>query len=442
MSVAASHTKSPGLARRLSVWDAVAIYVGVIIGSGIFVAPAGVAGAAPGLGSASLLWLAGGVVAACGAFCYAECGARLPKSGGFYVFYRAAYGEPVAFVGGWAAILITYPASIAGIALVFGRYLAELVPALAEAVPATGAAALLTAGLINYVGVQSGAWTQRLLTGVKVLAIVLLCIAAMLGGEPSSAALPSPALFSFTDDIGLLTTAMVILLWTYDGWTDFTLVAGELKDPGRTLKRTVIISTLIVTATYSLVQVAVTSLLGSTQAAASEGVLAAAAEAGLGAGRWVALLVVVSTLGSINGVVLAGSRVGFAMAGDKVLPAWFGAVHPRFQTPSRSLLALVGASLVYVFVADFKELMAFFSFNVWIFYGLTAVALVLLRRRGVGDPGETRAPLGLLCPTVVLGTGAAMSTSLLLDNPTSSLLGLVALFAGFPMYWLWRSLRG
>ncbi len=147
------------LKRQLDVLDAAAIFVGIILGSGIFVAPAAVAAAAPGP-AGPLLWLLGGCIAACGAFCYAECGARLPRTGGFYVFYREAFGAPVAFVGGWAAVLVTYPASIAAIALVFARYLGEVVPLRGmEVVAAVGA--LVATGTLNVVGVRVGAGAQR-----------------------------------------------------------------------------------------------------------------------------------------------------------------------------------------------------------------------------------------------------------------------------------------
>jgi APA family basic amino acid/polyamine antiporter len=144
---------SGDLKRQLGLLDAAAIYVGIILGSGIFVAPAAVAGVAPGWVAGACLWLLGGLVAACGAFCYAECGARLPRTGGFYVFYREAYGAPLAFVGGWAAVLVTYPASIAAIALVLARYLGEVVPLGGMELPAAGGA-LVAAGVLNAVGVR------------------------------------------------------------------------------------------------------------------------------------------------------------------------------------------------------------------------------------------------------------------------------------------------
>jgi len=428
------------LKRQLGVWDGVALLVGIVVGSGIFIAPAAVARVAPGLGSASLLWFLGGLIAAAGALSYAECGARLPKTGGFYVYYRAAFGEPVAFVGGWASLLITYPASLAGIALIFARYMVELLPSLEGAEPVVGGGALLLAGGLNLFGVRAGAWSQRALTAIKVLLLAGLCLAALLAGGPAETVAAAPP-FAFSADLAALTGALVILLWTYDGWTDFTLVTGELRDPARNLSRTVVLGVSLLVLLYILVQAAVLALLGPAGAAGSERVFADAVAAGFGGGRLVALLVVISTFGSLNGIVLAASRIGFAMAHDGVFPRWFAYVHQRWQTPARSLGALVAASLVYLFIADFRSLLGFFAFNIWIFYGLTAIGLLQLRRRGVGEPLAWRAPGGPLPPLIVIGTGLFMTTSLMIDSPARSLIGLALLAAGFPIYYAWRWTR-
>lgn len=433
------------LRRQLSWLDAAAIYVGIILGSGIFVAPAAVAAAAGTWWMAAGLWIVGGIIAACGACCYAECGARLPRTGGFYIYYREAYGEPLAFIGGWAALLITYPASLAAIALIFGRYLAEIVPeASDDSIKWYAAAALLLAALLNGVGVKAGAGMQRVLTTFKVVALALLCLAALVA--PAAATGDAPVIDVgelHPSAFGAVLMAMVILLWTYDGWSDVTLVSGELKSPGRDLGRTVMVGTLLLVALYVLVQVAVMLLLTPEGAASSKRVVADAVAGGLGE-RWghaVALLVVVSTFGSLNGIVLTASRLGFAMARDGVFFRWFGVVEPRLGTPARSLGVLIIVSLVYVFVTEFGDLLAIFSFNVWIFYALAAVALLILRRRQVGEPPTWKAPGGIAAPVVVLITAAVMTVSLFSMDPLRALTGLGMLAAGVPVYFVWRMTR-
>ncbi len=426
------------LPRRLGVWDAAAIYVGIILGSGIFVAPAAVAAAAPGWLAAASLWILAGLLAGCGALCYAECAARLPRSGGFYVFYREAYGGGLAFVAGWAALLLTYPASVAAIADIFARYLGELAPALAPWRRGLAASAVVASGFVHAAGVRAGAWTQQALTGLKVAAMAILCAAAFALGE-------GPGAGSSWGELSLepsaLLACVVLLLWTYDGWSDVTLVAGEIRDPGRNLGRAVALGTVTLVLLYVGVQLAVHWLLPAPEAAASEQVFARAVSAVLGpaGAQAVAALIVLSTFGSIHGIVLTASRLAYAMARDGVLPRWFGTVHRRWGTPVRSIGVLVGATAVYCLAARFQALLELFSLNVWLFYGLTAAALAILRRRGIGEPVAWRAPGGALVPALVGATALGMTTALGLQNPRGALWSGSCLMAGYLVYRAWRS---
>lgn len=432
---------APALARRLELADAIAIFVGIILGSGIFVAPAHVAAAAPSLPAALALWAVGGLIAACGAFCYAECGSRLPRNGGFYVYYREVYGDWLAFAGGWAALLVTYPASIAAIALLSAAYVIELVPAWGGFAAPIAVAVVLSCGALNYFGVRTGAWAQRLLTTVKVGAVVLVCVAALVASERSAAGAIATTAPSWPE-LTVLLTALVGILWAYDGWSDVTLIAGELREPQRNLGRAVAIGIGVLIAIYVFVQQAVMLLLGAQGAAGSERVFAAAAQVGLGpaAGALVAALVVVSTLGAVNGVVLTASRLGHAMAGDGVFLPWFGAVG-RWQTPGRAIAGLVAAACIYVVASDFRGLLELFGQTIWMFYGLTAVALIVLRRRGVGAADGWRAPGGLLAPVVLVLTAVGMTASLAWKDPQRFVLGLGLVLAALPVYFGWRWLR-
>jgi len=440
------------LRRQLGFSDAAALHVGTILGSGIFVAPAAVAAAAPDARWAAALWLLGGLVAACGAACYAECGTRLPHAGGFYVYYREVYGPAMAFVGGWAALAVTYPASIAAIALIFGRYLGEIVPVLEGRATACAAAALLAAGAINALGVRLAALVQRLLSGAKITALALVCLAALVAGRAGAgsggaaedaARAAGDAASGGEGGAGLaaaLLGAVVVMLWTYDGWSDVGLIAGEVRNPGRVLGRAVLLASAALAIVYALVQVSVLVLLPPQRAAASGRVVAEAVEAGMGGGAaaLVAALVALCTFGSVHSVVLGASRLGYAMGRDGAFLRWFGRVDPHLGTPARSIAALVGATLVYVFAADFLSLLGLFSFSVWIFYAITAVALLILRRRGTGGAEAWRAPGGWLAPAVVLLTAAGMTTGLMREAPGRSLLGLALLLSGFGAYAVWR----
>jgi len=472
--VAAPGRGAGELRRTLGFFDAAALHVGTILGSGIFVAPAAVAAAVTGPVSAAAFWLLGGLIAACGASCYAECGARLPRAGGFYVYYRAVYGPALAFVGGWVALLVTYPASTAAIALVFGAYLGEVVPALEGHAAACAAAAVIASAAVNIVGVGLAAGVQRALSGTKLLALALLCLAAVaaggavlatgvtgvagdrgaasgapVAGTPASDAattVPGPATAAPLAG-GLLGPAMIaalmVMLFTYDGWSDIGLIAGEVRDATRVLGPAVLAATAAIVLVYATVQWSVLALLPQGQAALSERVVAEAVVAGLGpgAGRLVALLVAVCAFGSVHSIILGASRIGYAMARDDAFFEWFGAVAPRLGTPARSIGALAAATLVYVIAAGFRNLLSLFTFSVWIFYALTAVALVILRRRGTGGPEAWRAPGGLVAPAVVLLTAVLMTTGLMRHDPRRALIGLSLLLSGLPAFWIWKRIR-
>lgn len=415
--------------RHIGVLDASSIFVGIVLGSGIFVAPALVAGAAPGGWGAAALWAIGGVAAAAGAFCYAECASRVPREGGFFAFYREAYGEAPAFVAAWAGIFVTYPVSIAAIALIGGGYLAEL--AGLEGRPrGIAIAAILAAAAINVAGLRTGPRAQRLLTLLKAGALLLLCVAAALAPrvpEEAPVAADGPGA-----PVGLL-AAMAVVLFTYDGWSDVTLVAGEIRDPRRDLGRAVVLGIGTLVVLYAVVQASVLALLPVERAAASDRVVAAAVEAGLGDGwgRAVSTVVVLSTFGSVAAIVLVVARLVFAMARRGALPGFLGSLDPRFGTPARATAAVAAISSVYVLVAGFRDLVAYFTFAVWIFYGLTAVAVFRLRRMRVGEETAWRAPGGALAPAVVLTVGAAMTGGLFLQDPVRSLVGLAVLASGF-----------
>jgi APA family basic amino acid/polyamine antiporter len=430
-------TGSPEVPRRhLGLADATAIYAGIILGSGIFVAPAAIARAVPSIPAALLLWLLGAVVAACGASCYAECAARMPANGGFFVFNHEAYGPAIAFVSGWIAIFVTYPASIAAIALVFASYLAQTAGVFGWE-RATAASALVLAAVLNVAGLRTGPRAQRALTATKIAALCALAVAALVSHGrvvPVVTASSVAPLGSVLPAAWL--SALMILLWTYDGWSDVTLVAGEVKDPGKNIGRAVLLGTALLALAYGLTQVAVMTVLPAGRLADSTRPVADAVEAiwGDAAGRAVAALVVVSTFGSILGAVFTVSRLGFAMAQGGAFIKAMATLHPRWGTPARATAALTAASVAYVIFGSFRGILAFFTFSVWIFYGITAVALLILRRRGVGDPVPWRAPFGWVPPLVVLGVGAVMTVQLVAQAPRQALAGAAFLAAAFPVY--------
>ena len=433
---------SPGTSgplRHLGVVDAAAIFGGIVLGSGIFVAPAAVASAAPGAAAAAAFWILGAVAAACGAFCYAECASRMPRDGGFFVFYREVYGEPVAFVAAWAAVLVTYPASVAAIARIGAEYLSELA-GWSGRDAWLAAAGLALAALLNAWGLRAGPRAQRVLTASKASALALLCLAAAVAGSaPAPPAAPGPSAATGLGWMG----ALAVVLFTYDGWSDVTLVAGEIRDPRRDLGRAVLLAVSGLAALSALVQVSILTLLPPGRAAASGRVVAEAVEAGLGAG-WgdaVSSVVVLCTFGSVTAIVLVVSRLVWAMACEGALPRALARIDPSRGTPVPATFAAAAVAAVYAAFAGFQALVETFTFTVWIFYSLTAVAVIVLRRRRVGEATAWRAPLGWAPPAVVVLVGVVMTVGLFRREPVRSSVGLALLAAGFAAWGILARVR-
>ena len=411
--------------------------VGIILGSGIFVAPAAVAAVAPEAWQGALVWLVGGGVALCGAFCYAECAVRMPCDGGFFVYYERAFGPAWARVAGWAAWLVTYPASLCAMAWIAASYLHGMFPNVA--LPSQHWAALLLTGATAMValGVRFGAWLQRVLTTSKVLAILAVVGAAVVyhfvGTREVSAPAAPLALLPFTPS--LLLTAFATLMWTFDGWSDITMLTGEIQRPERNLARAAMWGVMIPAVCYALLQIAVTILLPASQAMRSPHVLSdALARFGGGwGGHFLALLAIVSAVGALHGVFSAVSRLGWAMGKSGQLPTYFSHRHRRFDTPVRALAVPWGMSLIYLYTNNFSDLIGYFAFAVWLYYASTAAALLKLRHLRVGEPVGWRAPGGVLAPAVVLLVAAVMTALQIQQGPWRTLagLGLVGVWALF-----------
>jgi len=427
------------LQRQLNWIDAAAIFVGIIIGSGIFVAPAQVIAATGSKWTAICFWAVGGFIAACGAFCYAECGARLPRNGGFFNAYRVALGGGAAFVGGWVVSLLIYPSAAAAIAYISASYLTELIPAFKGYETWIAVLEVAIVAVLNIAGVRCGPYSQRVLTALKIICLALLCSAALLGEQAETSVTRQPV--DFTMSLSTSLAALIIVLWTYDGWSDINMTAGELKNPSRDLSRAVWVGCSILIIIYVLVQFSVSSLLSFDQAANSERVFADAVSAGFGGGaaKLVAGAVVLCTLGSVNGTVLVGSRLIQTMASDGFFFSALGKLDRR-GVPLRAVVMIAVATAVYSITASFDFLLGLFSFSVWIFYAVTAVALLILRYRRVGEPLRFQAPLGIVPPVIVIVTASVMTTGTIIDAPLRALAGTGMLVLVVIAYLLWRHL--
>jgi basic amino acid/polyamine antiporter, APA family len=424
----------PGeLRRSLGLTHATATVVGIIIGASIFVQPSEITRLMPSVGGILLVWLAAGVLTMCGALVCAELASAFPRTGGVYVFLKEAYSPAAGFLWGWAMFWSMHTGIIAAIATVFARYTAHFVPMgeLGNRLTAVALIAVLSA--VNYVGVRHGGWVQNLFTGAKLVAIVAIVVAGLVW---SGAAQPVSELGPITGWGFIL--ALAAGLFAFGGWHMVTYSAGETRDATRTIPRALFLGTLIVTACYAGLNAIYLRVLPLDVVRRSTRVAADAADVLLGGGgaSLMAALVMVSTFGAVNGIILTGPRVYYSMAEDGLLFRWLGATHPRFQTPHRALaLQGVWASVLAV-TGTYRALFTRVIYTEWIFFALMAAGLFLLRRRPDYQPayriwGYPVVPaLFVLISLVVVAVQVAA-------EPLDSAVGLGVVLLGLPVFLLW-----
>ncbi len=381
----AAAAKPEELPRLIGLWDAAALVVGLIIGSGIFRAPASVAAVLPNAGLMLIAWVVGGLLSLAGGLAAAELAVRYPRSGGQYVFLREAFGPSISFAFGWSNILISKPSVLAGIATVFAIYFTRLfgMAATDQRAWAIAAVALLT--FVNCLGVKSGTRTQNLFTAAKVLGLALLGFAALVSGKgdavhfSASAARPLERPLIEAMALGLIT-----ILYTYDGWIDVTYTGGEVQRPGFVFPRAILIGTLTCMTLYLLINAAYIYLLSPAEMSQAENIAGVALDRAFGpvGNQLVSVLVMVSTLGILNGSILTGVRVPYAMARDRILFPALGRVSRRTQSPVNALVALgVFTCLIIVLVPGFDQIADLFVTTTWFFYAVCFIGLVVLQRR-------------------------------------------------------------
>jgi amino acid transporter len=426
----------------LGLREAVTLIVGIVVGAGIFKAPALVAGMSASAGTMFLAWLLGGAVSLAGALCYAELSTAYAHAGGDYHFLHRAYGRAVAFLFGWARYAVITTGSIALLAFVFGDYLGQIapLPGLAPAWTSAlyAAAAVLVLGVLNLQGLRAGSAAQTWLTLAEVGGLLLLAVAALLlpgaAGAGTATALAPAATGPAHGSFGL---AMVFVLLTYGGWNEAAYLSAEVRDGAANMVRSLVLAVLIVTSLYLLVTWGYWHGLGMHALAASN---APAAELmgrafGRGGEQAIALLVAVSSLTSINATMIVGARTGYAMGRDWRPLAWLARWDGRRATPTLAMLLQCGAALLLVALGaalqgGFRAMVEFTAPVFWLFFLLSGISLFVLRVR---EPGRTRpykVPLFPLLPLLFCASCAYMLWSSLSYVSSQTLGGMNAAWIG------------
>lgn len=443
-AAAEAHDRLP---RRLGVWSAAAVLVGSTIGSGIFRVPSTVAADVPSVAGVAAVWTVGALVALFGALTLAELAALFPRSGGIYVFIREAYGPLPAFLFGWTELLVIRPSALGAIAMIFAAYLDAFVPLSDIQTRVVAAGAILLLAAANIRSVTWGAAVQNASTAAKVVALLGLALAVFVFAPAGGGALSGTS-GSGAPGTGVLTAggfgvALIAVLWAYDGWADLTFIAGEVRDPGRVLPRALLGGVAAVIVVYLAINAAYLRVLSLPEMAASELVAAETATQVFGAvgASVVAALVMVSTFGALNGSMMTGPRIFFAMAEDGLFFRPVASVHPRFRTPYAAIALAAGLGIAYVSIRTFEQLADAFILGIWPFYALAVGAVFLLRRKHPDLPRPYRTAGYPWVPLVFLIASLALLLNALIEEPLSTGFGFGVILLGIPVFYGWRALR-
>ena len=432
------------LPRHLGLWSAVAVLVGSTIGSGIFRVPAGVAQRLHDPGPVVVAWLIGGAVALFGALTLAELAAALPRSGGVFAYLLEGFGPLPAFLFGWSELTVIRASAFGAIATIFAEYLGYFVELSPEQVRWTAAAAILVTGCLNYLGVRSAARFMNLITALKYGSLAGLALLA-LTAPAGTVAHFTPA-WSGGLHASLLATALIAIMWTYDGWADLSFMGGEVRDPQRTLPLALILGTTGIILVYLLINFAYIYLVPLPEMAASPLVAATAAEriplfAGAG-GAVVSGVVMVSCLGGLTGSMMTGPRIFFAMADRGLFFRTVARVSPRFQSPSVAIWLATALGVVYVLFNDFQQLADKFILGIWPFYTLAVAAVFVLRRTRPDMPRPYRTWGYPVVPLLFLLASLGMVLNALLTDPVNTGITFGIILVGIPVYYVWRGMAG
>jgi basic amino acid/polyamine antiporter, APA family len=440
--------------RELSLFDGINVVIGNTIGSGIFIAPAVVAATiAPQTGGIHLLvWLVGGLLAMTGALSYAELGALMPRAGGHYVFLREGIGNIGGFLYGWTILLVIASGSIAFVSITFVTYLSYFLPMSAWLIKLLAIITILGLTGVNYVGVKMGSAVLNIFTGLKVIALVVLIIAglffASLHREYFLPVVPEGTKL----DVVWLSTfmfALVSALFTYGGWQNIGFIAGELKNPRRNLPVSMVIGVTIVIVIYMLTNFVYVNVLSVPMMAGSHLVASDAMEGLWGklGGSFVALLIMISSFGITNAIIMVSPRVYYAMAKDGLFLPQLARVHPRFKTPHVALVfQAVWASVIVVVSDTFQQIMNYVVFMDWLFLAMAVYCIYLLRKKYPDAPRPYRAWGYPVTPALFILLSMLVVVNTLMRAPLESGIGIAIVLSGLPFYfgmntWLRRQVK-
>jgi APA family basic amino acid/polyamine antiporter len=448
-------SEQPHLIRGLGLWSTTAIVIGDTIGTGVFLVSSEMARTVGSVWLVISAWVLGLLIVLLGAFCYAELGAAFPKAGGPYVYLGRGLGPLWGFLFGWMSAWLERPVAMAALAAGFVRFLAFLFPAVATPLfsyrvghyaftfntsQLIAAFIVVLATALNYFSVQMNGSIQILVTSLKMLAILVIIAGGVLFARKTSIAAPPAETPLSWGTVAALLTALVPTMWAYNGFNDLGDLGEEILNPQKNIPRAILMGLLTVGGLYIGANVVYFHVLPFAQVAASAHVASDVVQtfAGPRGAAWLTLAMAFSALGALHVVIMTGARIPYAMARDGVFFRFAERIHPSFHTPSGSLIFLGFVATLLALTGTFEELYSLFVFAVWIFFALTAIALLRLRRKDPDLVRPYRAWGYPWTPIVFLIAALALTVNLWIDRPIRSSLGLAVILMGVPFFRYWQ----
>lgn len=445
------------LKRELGLASAVSIVVGTVIGSGIFLVPRTMVQNVGSVDRVFLVWIVGGLLSLAGALTYAELSSMMPEAGGEYVYLSEAYGPVWGYLYGWTQMWVAKSGSLATLGTGFFYYLANFWPALEKDVwfriPYLGEAGgplelragqffsmclIMALAVLNYFGVKLGGNVQIVVTVAKVSLIVFVIAAGLFFAPGPGASSPAPLNIPLT--AGGFVAALVAALWAYDGWNNLSMVSSEIKKPQRNLPLALIWGTAAVMGIYLLANLAYFHVLSAGEVSQTNRV--AAEMMRRIAGPWgasaVSVAAMISIFAALNGSILTGSRVPYAMARDGLFFRRMSVVNEAHHTPGAAILGLSAWGALLVFSGRYDQLLTFVIFASWLLYGMTTAAVFVLRRAKPDAPRPYRTFGYPWTPAFFVLAALLIEVVTLIHSPRESFLGIGLILAGLPFYFLWK----
>ncbi len=450
------------LNRQLGLFDSIMIMMGIVLGAGIFITTGIMASAIPSAGLILIAWFTGGLFTLAGALTYAELGASMPEAGGQYVYLRKAYGPLPGFLSGWILFVVYFSGGIAALAVAFAEYFGFFFPSLSlenilfetdlsfaglslnlklSAGKLVGAGAILLPTIINIIGTGFGKIIQNILSVIKIAVLVAIIVLGFTIGKGMTIDFSlNPSGLNIGNLISGFGIALIAVFWAFDGWNNITIVAGEIKNPGVNIPRTLILGTLFVTILYILINYIYLYTLPVDEIS---GVVRVAEKttAVLFGGTTAAIIsaaVIISTFGSINGSIITGPRIMYAMSKDGLFFKSAAKIHPKFKTPAISIVMQAAWAIILVFSGTFEQLLTYIIFVSVIFWIFASTSVFTLRKKFPDLPRPYKVWGYPYVPFIFIIASIIIMINTLIEKPVESFAGIGITLIGIPVYYYWK----